>query len=237
MQLFFAQIIHPNRAILLAEEARHCIKVLRHAVGDEISCIDGTGNMYQARITSIDKTEVAVELLTTHPNWGEPPIDITLAVSPLRLKDRFEWMMEKAVELGVSSIQPLRCQHTDKYKAKFKPERIQTILKTALKQCKRSRLPELKPEVPFAEWINGHSSEISLMGWCEADQPIQEFGAPIGNAKSVTLLIGPEGDFSPEEVKMAQDANWTPISLGETRLRTETAAVYALSAIKVFKAF
>lgn len=237
MHIFLTEISQFPTSFLGAEESRHCIKVLRHQPGDNIYVTEGKGYLYKAKIISSSKSETQLEIIESFKAYGEHVHTVRLAVSPLRLKDRFEWMMEKAVELGVNEIIPLTCHRTDPYKAKFKASRIETILMTALKQSKRSQLPRLHAITPFESWIQQEPDGIKLMGWCEASDPVQNHTEGIEKADTITLLIGPEGDFTSEEVILAKEAGFQPISLGENRLRTETAAIFALGVLKFIKAF
>ncbi len=237
MQIFQAETIEFPLATLGPEESRHCIKVLRHQEGDLIYLTQGKGFLYQGRILTYDKRETQVEIVEIFEGFGEHSHQIKLAVSPLRLKDRFEWIMEKAVELGANEIIPLHCHRTDVYKATFKARRVESILITALKQSKRSQLPRLHEVRPFEDWIAEEMDGLKLMGWCEADTPVQHYTQKIKDQGSITLLIGPEGDFTDEEVELGQEAGFLPISLGENRLRTETAAIHALSFVKFLKGY
>ena len=233
MQIFLGELLESNLGRLGPAEARHCVKVLRHQVGDLIHVVDGQGRMYQAKIIHTDKEEVRwiVEKLTD--GWGEKSPLIRLAISPLRLKDRFEWAMEKAVELGVNEIFPIQCHRTDIHRSKFKSSRIETILLTALKQSKRSRLPVLHQTQSFSDFVSREYSGPAWLASCEADTLIQDYQEEIKKADTVSLLIGPEGDFTEEEVLEALHAGYRTISLGQNRLRSETAAIYGLSAFKV----
>lgn len=237
MHIFLAEISQFPTSSLGPDETRHCSKVLRHQPGDEIYITEGKGFLYRAKIISFSKNETLLEIIQSFESYGEHSFHISLAVSPLRLKDRFEWMMEKAVELGVNEIVPLQCHRTDPYKAKFKEARINTILLTALKQCKRSRLPHLAEIRPFDSWIGEDHEGEKLMGWCETQEPVQHLEESIKKASKLTLLIGPEGDFTPEEVGMAKESGFVPVFLGENRLRTETAAIYGLSMLKFLKGY
>lgn len=234
MQLFYITSISAGSAELDAIETRHCIKVLRHQEGDVIHGIDGHGSMYKARIshTHRDRTELA--LLEKFQNWGEHGNTLRLAVSPLRLKDRFEWVIEKAVELGVTDIFPVHCQRTDRFKAKFKPARLQTLMLTALKQCKRSRMPILHPVQSLTSWLDMLPSGPVYLAYCEATQQMSQYQTEIQSIDELSLIIGPEGDFTEEEVQHAQQKGCIPVLLGEQRLRTETAALFALSQIKTY---
>ena len=232
MQIFLGEVLEDGLGRLGAAEARHCVRVLRHEQGDFIYVIDGEGKMFKGKITQIHKEEVLWAIEDETKDWGEKRPFIRLGISPLRLKDRFEWAMEKAVELGVNEIFPLRCQRTDYYKSKFKPARIETILLTALKQSKRSRLPVLHPEQPIDHFLTSKYDGAAFIAYCEADTMLQEYTPEISKANVLTLLIGPEGDFTENEIALATKTDYKTVSLGLNRLRTETAAIYGLSAFK-----
>jgi 16S rRNA (uracil1498-N3)-methyltransferase len=168
--------------------------------------------------------------------WGEKKTGkISLAVSPLRQKDRFEWLVEKAVELGIDEIIPLSCKHS--ITENIKPERIQSIITSAAKQCKRALFPVLHPIMPFQSFIETPKNSLNFIGYCESKEEIANFHAEIIAAPSIMLCIGPEGDFSPQEIKMATEHEFHAISLGESRLRTETAGVFGISVIKFLKRY
>jgi len=232
MQLFLAQIQTDTAANLPPEEARHCLKVLRHQVGDHIHCIDGKGHMYEARITRAHRDEVLLDLLRAHPGWGEHGGHLRLAASPLRLRDRFEWLLEKAVELGASEIVPVLCQRTDKYKGRFKTARAETILLTATKQCLRSVIPILREPISLKDWLDEGISGDAFLAVAQATESLTDRLHTVAECQEVTLLIGPEGDFTDDEQAWAREAGFAPVHLGKTRLRTETAGVYALAQVK-----
>lgn len=239
MQLFFAEDLSSNSAVLREDEARHCVKVLRHQPGDSIHVTNGQGVIWEAIITHTDKKEVIARLENAIPGFGEHAFKIKLIFSPLRLKDRFEWLVEKAVELGVTDLIPVRCERTDKYKASFKPDRINTILLTATKQCLRSKIPDLYDYQSLEAYLEMPQSEDSLRLIARSDalQGIPELMPEIQDKREISLLIGPEGDFTDKEYKRAISRGFRPIHLGHQRLRSETAAVYALGALKLFKGF
>lgn len=237
MNIFYLSPITESIALLTGEEANHCYKVLRKSVGDEIYGMDGQGCFYRCEITGVAKQEVTLQVLEKIPEWGEKKQGkVILAASPLRQKDRFEWLMEKAVELGADEIIPIGCKHT--ITDNIKPERLKSILISAAKQCKRSRIPLVRMLSPFSLLASKLPTDcLTMMGWCEAKTPIQQLQAEIQQAHTVCLVIGPEGDFAPAEVEMAQKAHWQIVSLGESRLRTETAGMYALSVVKMMRGF
>lgn len=239
MQLFFVEEISSNSAVLRGDEARHCMKVLRHQAGDRIHVTNGQGTIWEAMITSTDKKEVTVNLEQEIPGFGEHGESITLIFSPLRLKDRLEWMVEKAVELGVTDLVPVRCTRTDKYKANFKKDRIQTILLTATKQCLRSKIPHLHAYQSFEEYIKSSQlkESLGLIARSDGKAGIQELATEVQGSPALSILIGPEGDFTDSEYELAIAQGFRPIHLGHQRLRSETAAVFALGALKLLKGY
>ncbi|MEZ4772054.1 MAG: RsmE family RNA methyltransferase [Bacteroidia bacterium] len=235
MQFFFADSISGQTAHLGNEEARHCQKVLRHLPGDNIYVTDGRGSMFLASIQSFSSSGAVLQILETYPGYGESNRNVRLAVSFLRLKDRFEWLMEKAVELGVTEIFPLICSRTDKFKGKIKEERLEKIILTALKQSARSKLPALHEPLSVEKFVQLPAEGFRALAWCETKHMLQTHETTIRQAATVTLMIGPEGDFTPEEANFAKENGYEIVSLGETRLRTETAAIYGLSIFKMLR--
>ncbi len=236
MQIFYGRQTAPNLISLEEDEAKHCIKVLRHKEGDQIHVIDGKGSMFEARIIEAKKDHIQANILHTWPNWGEHPYQISLCISPLRLKDRFEWIIEKSVELGVNEIHLMQCAYTTPY-PKIKLERLAQMIITALKQCKRSRVPELFPLKSFKEVLTETQKAHGFIGYCEATNMIQTFTSEIMSNKHLNLFIGPEGDFSTAEIEEARNIDLHEISLGTNRLRSETAAIYGLSVFKMVKSY
>ncbi len=233
MNMFLTRVESPQRAWLEGEEARHCFKVFRHQPGDEVLATDGQGQAYRASILSASADKVALQILETLPGYGEPPVHIHLAFSPLRLADRQEWLVEKAVELGASQLTPIYWQHTDKYKATVKVPRLENIIRAATKQSMRSRIPALNPAVAadvFLQQINPAAATCLL---AQADQPLPIMQAGWKPEKPIILAIGPEGDFSQAEIDLALAKGWQGVHLGQLRLRAETAAVFAMSALKL----
>ncbi len=231
MQIFVLIPQSPTRALLEADEARHCLKVLRHRTGDILDAIDGAGAYYRVRILGSSRNEVELEILERIENWGEHPYRINLLASPLRLRDRNEWLLEKAVELGVTDIFPIQSQHTVAH-AGYKQERAHKIMLSALKQCKRSRLPVLHELQSFTQHINRQAAGLRLIAQADHAVPLGTLSHEIDAHADISLWIGPEGDFSPEELSTAIAAGFKPVHLGKQRLRTETAAIHGISLIK-----
>lgn len=233
------------------EESGHCVRVLRHRAGDEISVIDGLGTLFRCRLTAADPKEAEAEILEKVPGFGAVPYRLTMAVCPTKNIDRFEWFAEKATEFGVDAIVPTIGDRSER--KVLKPERMQRILLSAAKQSLKARIPVLGEAVSVREFLMSHSgicasdgtgvahgsgsvgSELKLICCCFEPEggrkTVTEAIRAAAHGLPVTVLIGPEGDFSDDEVALAMENGWTPVSLGESRLRTETAALAAVAAV------
>jgi len=235
MHLFLFQPNLRAECLLSPEESEHCVRVLRHHVGEMIHGIDGKGNYYNGEIIQASKKEVIVKIKEKIAQWGEKKTHIRLVVSPLKQKERFEWLIEKAVELGVNEIIPVVCRRT--ITDNTKTERLHNLMLAALKQCKRSLLPTLHAPKPFEATFALCVNSLKFIAFCESSEPLQHYQPQIAAAEDLTIFIGPEGDFTQQEVDLAVQNACIPISLGDTRLRTETAGMYALSGLKWAKGF
>lgn len=232
---FFAPDIETT-GCLPADESRHCSKVLRHRAGDEISVIDGKGNRFVCTVLDPDPRATQVEILSSEKIEQHWTPNIILAVAPTKNMDRMEWMTEKAVEMGVNKIVPILCEHSER--KVVKTERLNNIAVSAMKQSLKTTLPEVTSLTPFRDFIKEYGNDSlpdyeRFMGYCDAEYQrnllISEYRAP----HNVVILIGPEGDFSPSEVEMAVEAGFIPVTFGDSRLRTETAAIVALDTIHI----
>lgn len=213
------------------DEAKHCLRVLRHKCGDEIEVIDGKGYRYQCRIVNDNPRKMEVEIIETireKPAWDT---FITIAVAPTKNMDRMEWLVEKLTEIGVNRFVPLLCRHSERKEVKI--DRLQRIAVSAMKQSLKATLPEIMPMTPFADFINNDESETKFIAYCDPTIPRKLLAKEYNGAKSVTILIGPEGDFDIEEIKAALDKGMVPVTLGDNRLRTETAALTACDTIHI----
>lgn len=219
-----------RKAWLYQDEAKHCMKVMRKRLGEEVIGIDGSGHMYRARIAEITKKAIELILMDSEENWGEKAQQINLLVSPLHKADRFEWLVEKAVELGVTSILPYIGQHT--VKTGLRVERLERIAMAALKQSLRSRLPEIHEPEPFSEVIESLEAPVKLIAHGPTGQDFHHFHSVISSAPSIDLLIGPEGDFGDAELELAHAKGFQTVGLGQNRLRSETAAIHLLGLVK-----
>lgn len=221
---FFAPDIEIN-ATLPESDSAHCIRVLRMKEGDTITVIDGKGYIYNCRLLDANPKRATVDILskTFQPTFWKN--NITVAVAPTKHLDRMEWLVEKLTEVGVNNIVPLLCRYSER--KEIKTERLQKIAISAMKQSLKTFLPEILPMTPIAEFLRNDNSEQKFVAYCAPQIPRQLLSSLYVPNKSVTILIGPEGDFSQEEITAAIQFGYKPITLGEARLRTETAAFVA----------
>ena len=238
MELFYAYESDGKFCRLDSDESGHCVRVLRHRAGDEIHVIDGVGTMYRCRLVDDNPKGAEAEVLEAFPGWGGHPYHLTVACCPTKNNDRFEWFVEKATEVGVDRIVPVIGERSER--KVYKTDRALRIALSATKQSLKARIPEIAEPVSVKDFLC-HSElaeqakeSLKLIAYCfEGDTrriSIQE--ALRGYAgKDITVLIGPEGDFSPEEARLAIDHGYIPVHLGASRLRTETAAVLAATAV------
>ena len=215
-------------------ESAHCVRVLRHRAGEEITVVDGSGNMYRCRLEDDSPKAATASILETFPGWGSHPYSLDMAVCPTKNNDRFEWFVEKATELGVDRIIPLIGEHSER--KVFKSDRSRKIALSAMKQSLKSSLPEVTEPERVKDFIAGCSDGIRMICYCFEDpdiprKSISEVLAGVPEGSHIIVMIGPEGDFSPQEAKLALDSGFIPVHLGPSRLRTETAAVTAVAAV------
>lgn len=223
MHVFYTPDIqtHPE---LPEEEAQHCIRVLRLNAGDEITLTDGRGNFYRAEITAATNKRCLVKVIETMPQDPLWQGHLHIAMAPTKNMDRNEWFTEKATEVGIDELTFLNCRFSER--RVIKTERIEKILISAIKQSLKARLPKLNKMTDFDKFIAQDFSGQKFIAHCyEGEKPLLKEVAKPG--EDTLILIGPEGDFSEEEVAKAIGNGFKPISLGKSRLRTETAALVA----------
>ena len=214
------------------EDSRHCVKVLRMSQGDTIQVVDGNGNLYTCRISTAHHKRCVIEVLETvreTPHWGHR---IILGIAPTKNLDRIEWLVEKCVEMGVDRIIPLRCHNSER--TVLKTDRLKKIMVAAMKQSLKATLPTLDEMTPLDRVIASSGNGTRCIAYCDEMWPRDErltLPAVYRPGQDVTVLIGPEGDFSPQEVQAARAAGFVPVTLGESRLRTETAGLMAVAAV------
>jgi 16S rRNA (uracil1498-N3)-methyltransferase len=230
MQLFYNPNIDATTTQITFEkfESRHIIRVLRKKEGDALYITNGKGLLFNAAITiASDKKCIAV--ITSHQQKQKPwDYYLHIAIAPTKNNDRMEWFLEKATEIGVDEITPIVCQNSERRVVKI--ERFEKIIQSALKQSLKFTLPKLNTPIKFSEFINKELDGKICIAHCEDDHKntLKEILNP---KEKITILIGPEGDFSLNEIKKALDKKITPISLGDSRLRTETAGLVAVNTV------
>ncbi len=223
LQYFYEEAIQQPKHVLSEETSKHCIQVLRMKEGDQLQLTNGKGNLFTATIIDSNKKYCTVKIESTE-NLQLQTQNISIAISLLKNPSRLEWFMEKATEIGVSEIIPLICDHTEKQNFRF--DRVQNILISAMLQSKQTWLPQLHQPKKFMDFINENFEGLKLVAHCAEDEKrsIQEIDHSF---KNKLILIGPEGDFSNNEIAFALQKNFIPVTLGNTRLRTETAGIVA----------
>ena len=235
MELFYSQDIEGGTCRLDHDESGHCIKVLRHRCGDEISVIDGRGTLYRCRIVSDSHKEVVAQVIDSVQDWGGHPYRLHLAVCPTKNNDRYEWFAEKACEMGFDELSPVIGDHSER--RILKTQRVEKILISASKQSLKAAVPVVNEPVSVKEFIAANASQesLKLIAYCFDDErvPRRSIKDVLAgyDGTEVIVMIGPEGDFSHEEAELALQAGFIPIHLGASRLRTETAAVTAAAAV------
>ncbi len=228
MQFFYAPDIIPPIYTLNGEESRHAVKVLRLGPGSRLHLVDGRGTLYEAEVVNPSPHGCQVRVISTTGSFGARDYRLTMAVAPTKNSDRFEWFLEKATEVGLDAVIPLECANSER--RVFKPERAAKVAASAMKQSLKACLPTLEPLTSVRQVLERPFEGVKLIAHCRPEGervPITETLPPHTNT---LILIGPEGDFTPEEVDMAMRNGFVPVSLGQSRLRTETAALAAVMA-------
>lgn len=230
MQLFLAEDIESSTYTLSEEESKHIVRVLRMGAGDPLCLTDGQGTLCRCHILEAHPKRCTVAIDERQREYGKPAFHLHLAVAPTKNTARLEWVVEKAVEMGVGRITPLRCDHSER--AVLKTDRLAKIIDSAMKQSLKAYRPQLDELTPLSQLIATPFDGQRLIAYCDGDHrtPLRE---AYHAGSDVQVLIGPEGDFSADEVAAALDARFIPVTLGSSRLRTETAALAALAFINL----
>lgn len=225
MHIFYTPDIKSDRYTLNEVESKHCIRVLRLKIGDKITLIDGVGGLYIAEITYDHPKSCEIKINQTEKEYGKRNYHLTMAVAPTKKIDRFEWFLEKSTEIGVDIFIPFVSQLSER--KVIKPERLNKRINSAIKQSIQAYRPHLADLIKFKDLINMEFHGEKLIAHCFSKQRPYLKDA-INKNEKVLILIGPEGDFTEEEVKLAKSRGFKEISLGDSRLRTETAGVVAV---------
>lgn len=224
MNLFYVPQIEGELVALPEEETRHVVQVLRKKAGEEIMLVDGKGYWYRLQIVEIGKKKCIGRILETLQPEERRSFHLHLAVAPTKNINRFEWFLEKATEFGVDEITPLICHRSER--KKLRSDRLEKILVAAMKQSLKAYLPRLNPARPFNELVTEAFDGQKFIAYLD-DNVKGHLKENYHKGQNVLILIGPEGDFSPEEVAMAKSEGFEGVSLGNSRLRTETAGIAA----------
>jgi 16S rRNA (uracil1498-N3)-methyltransferase len=227
MNVFYKPNIVSDHLILDQKESTHCIKVMRYRKGDQIRLIDGVGGFYLSEIDNEDPRACGVRIISKVEKYKCLPYELNIAIAPTKSVDRYEWFVEKATEIGISSIIPLFCARSERKNIRL--DRIRKVAVSAMKQSVKAYLPVINEPVDFNKWIELQHPGTNFIAHCM--EPPGKDIRTVELSEQITILIGPEGDFSPDEVSKAITKKFTPLSLGNYRLRTETAGIVACSAI------
>lgn len=211
-------------SVLPESDSQHCCRVLRMQAGDFVEVVDGRGTLYRCKIVTAHSKRTEIEIVD---RMALPPVwdfNITVAVAPTKHLDRMEWMVEKLVEIGVNRIVPIRCMRSERKELKI--ERLEKIAVSAMKQSLKAVLPQIDEMMPLKTFVNTiDKSDLRYVAYCEDWLERKLLAREYRPGASVTVLIGPEGDFSREEIELLLASGFTAVTLGDNRLRTETAAL------------
>jgi 16S rRNA (uracil1498-N3)-methyltransferase len=232
MQLFYNPTLTAEASTFVfdKEESKHIIKVLRKKEGDVLHVTNGLGLCFTTEITIASDSKCTVKI-TSFEKQEPLPYHLHLAVAPTKMNERYEWFLEKATEIGIQEITPIICEHSERKVVKI--DRFQKIVESAMKQSLHFYIPKLNEPQTFKEFVTSHNTAQRFIAHCEETEK-RSLKNELLTKQDVLLLIGPEGDFSVKEIQLALEHHFIPVSLGSTRLRTETAAVVACHSV-VFK--
>ncbi|MEP0264719.1 16S rRNA (uracil(1498)-N(3))-methyltransferase [Dokdonia sp.] len=231
MQLFYSATISEdsNQYTFPREESKHIIRVLRKKIGDQVHITNGKGFLFEGSIVDANPNKCTIQLDTS--KYQDPRgYKLHIAIAPTKLNDRYEWFLEKATEIGITEITPIICDHSER--KQIKEERFQKIIQSAMKQSLQVHLPILHPITLLKDFLKTEQLEstTSCIAHCEESLKLS-LTKEITSSKDILILIGPEGDFSPEEIQTAVSKGYKEITLGTSRLRTETAGIVACHSI------
>ena len=229
MQLFYTNNINDNIAVFTEEEARH-VQVLRKKVGDVLHFVDGVGGMYEGEIIDVSKKQCTLSILQHTPAYNQRNVRLHIGIAPTKNINRLEWFLEKATEIGIDEITPLLCDRSER--KKIRVDRLNKILLSAMKQSVKAFLPKLNELTDYQSFIKNDNEDEKFIAYCN-DDDLKHLKEEYSTSRNVTILIGPEGDFSQKEIELALQNDYRGVSLGKSRLRTETAGVVACHTISI----
>ena len=225
MHVFYTPDIETREYSLNEEESRHCNKVLRLVAGDRVFLVDGRGGFYEAEITNAGKKNVTLQVIQAQQEYQKRNHHLHIAIAPTKNIDRLEWFLEKATEIGIDEITPLICERSER--KIVKEERLFKVITSAVKQSLQAYHPVLNPAISFTDFLKTERDVVKMMAHCIEGEPRKLISDIIVPQERYLILIGPEGDFSANEIAMSLAKGYQPLTLGNTRLRTETAALAA----------
>ena len=230
MQLFYnANITEDTKQFTFDRtESRHIVRVLRKKIGDQLLITNGKGILFTSEIAIADDKNCIANIISVDEKSKARNYHLHIAIAPTKNIDRFEWFLEKATEIGIDEITPLKCERSER--KNIKSDRLEKIIESAMKQSLKFHLPKLNPLISFSEFINKDFESDLFIAHCEKTDR-KTLKTSLQPKQDVIILIGPEGDFSKSEIEKALQHDFTPITLGESRLRTETAGVVATNMI------
>ncbi|AZI25090.1 16S rRNA (uracil(1498)-N(3))-methyltransferase [Pedobacter sp. G11] len=223
MHIFYTPDITQNIYTLNEEESKHCVRVLRLPIGALVNLVDGRGGFYTAEITSDNPKKVSLTILKVETEFNKRNHYLHIAVAPTKNIDRIEWFLEKATELGIDEITPIITDRSER--RVVKEDRLNKVITSAVKQSIKAYRPILNESIPFNKFLNSSIEGEKLIAHCIDNQEKKYISELVMPHQKYLVLIGPEGDFTPEEVNSALNKGFKPLTLGDNRLRTETAAL------------
>ncbi len=229
MQIFYTVNVSEGKALFSREESMHCLRVLRMRRGESIRFTDGLGNLYEGVIEDDDPTAMTTTVMSVEQDQRRRGYRLHMAISPLKNEDRLEWFIEKAVETGIDEITPLVCSRTEK--RRIRRERLQGLILSAMKQSVKCYLPRLNDPATFNDFVDVIREGKKIIACCDPAVERIPITSSFSRGEDVTILIGPEGDFTAEEVARAVKGGFAPVHIGPSRLRTETAGVAACCSV------
>ncbi len=228
MHCFYESDLSGDSVLLSEEESKHAVRVLRLSAGDQVELLDGKGTRAVAEVSDDHPKRCVLTIISRSNELTGRNFRLHVAVAPTKNIDRIEWFVEKATEIGIDEITFLECEHSERNTVKI--DRIEKVAISAMKQSQQSHLPKINELTSFRDFISTCNADIKFIAHCidSERKSLRNFNF---ENKSVVILIGPEGDFSPEEIGLSLNASYQATELGRTRLRTETAALYAVAVL------
>lgn len=228
MHCFYEPDLSGDSVLLSEEESKHAVRVLRLSAGDQVELLDGKGTRAVAEVSDDHPKRCVLTLISRSSEPTGRNFRLHIAVAPTKNTDRIEWFVEKATEIGIDEITFLECEHSERNTVKI--ERIEKVAISAMKQSQQSHLPKINELTSFRDFISTCNADIKLIAHCVDSERKDLRGFSFTN-KTVAILVGPEGDFSNDEINLALQSGFQPVIFGKTRLRTETAAVFAVTLV------